>query len=794
MSIQATIGDTANLGSLDVVYAKDNKMVPEIRTNNDVVSLNIRSDFNETKKFSPKKLSAFKRFFRWKSDAEPGTPTSDAPPSPTERTSFKSDTDPANSNSTSSINFYGMGDTSRNVLGPHGKSDLIYVQTPESNSPKRISSFDELYIHSDIKEKDVPDKFCETTIDERITKAVPEVASTRSFIELSSTNNLQEDADVASNITKLMKVSSEICKSPRAQENLEIAAVTGGQEMLSVHEVTDAQSIIAVSDDDECTILTTVAENSLTPTKAFAEVSPGSNQSTSDHVMLTNIVQDKSTVLLSFRDIQFETDASNETILTDTLAPMQDSPVKDDPTSPLSPVGNSVIKSECQTNLNPMWLKKDLADSSARCSMIILRPTSPPSLVESVSEFKVKVTHACQQSVSNNSPAKGAGDSLKVSVGSEISEVTIESQGILEPTGNGSPDCAVTQLARGISKNKTASQNNKLMKGSPTLRTPTIIECQSASANIKKKSIEIISLLSGTKVAAHETLWKGDRHVSSISGNYSSPMNKVLLEDKAIIDQMTNKVTIGVLLAGGDARGKFRKPQAFLAGEIASFDEDSEGESDDFPNEISVALETELFSKRLLSKPFDIEDDYVDEEMDLEKQSEVIMMSLKSARFAKRLDYLKSVSKLNHNRGLTMAGDGNNPSEVYYSKDECCDVEGIKHLSSTSLHSISNTSDRLRETPETRLGSTTESGRSINAATLDALTSPANKTDEEDVTSPDTDKAVESNGSLGPIQNDQDLIPEIHPIPKKSTSSKAPSLLGRLFGPQILICCASDHR
>ena len=790
MSIQATIGDTANLGSLDVVYAKDNKMVPEYRTNNDVVSLNIRSDFNETKKFSPKKLSAFKRFFRWKSDAEPGTPTSDAPPSPTERTSFKSDTDPATSNSTSSINFYGMGDTSRNVLGPHGKSDLIYIQTPESNSPKRISSFDELYIHSDIKEKELPSKTCETTIDERIIKAVPEVASTRSF-----TNNLQEGVDVAFNVTKLMNVSSDIHKSPRAQENLEIAAVTVGQEMLIVHEVTDAQSIIAVSDDDECTILMTAAENFLTPIEAIAEVSPGSTQSTSDHVMLTNIVQDRSTALSSSRDMQFETDASNKTILTDTLAPLQDSPVKDDLTSPLSPMGNSFVKSECQTNLNPMWLKKDLADSNSRCSMTTLRPTSPISQEESVSEFKGKVTHACQQSVSNNSPAKGASDSLIVSMESDISKVTIESQGLLEPTGNRSPDCTVTlmteKFSRGISKNQTASLNNKLMRGSPTLRTPTVIECQSASANIKQKSIEIISLLSGTKVAAHETLWKGDRRVSSIDGNYSSPMNKVLLDDKAIIDQMSNKVTIGVLLADGDARGKFRKPQAFLAGENASFDEDSEGESEDYPNANSVALETELSAKRLLSKPFDIEDDYVDEEMDLEKQSEVIMMSLKSARFAKRLDYLKSVSKLNHNRGLTMAADGNNPSEVYYSKDECCDVEGIKQLSSTSFHSISNTSDRLREAPET---TTAESGRNVKAATFDAPTSPANKTDEEDVTSPDTDKVIESNSFLEPIQNDQDLIPEILPISKKSTSSKAPSLLGRLFGPQILICCTSDHR
>ena len=791
MSIQATIGDTANLGSLDVIYAKDNKVVPEYRTNNDVVSLNIRSDFNETKKFSPKKLSAFKRFFRWKSDAEPGTPTSDAPPSPTERTSFKSDTDPATSNSTSSINFYGMGDTSRNVLGPHGKSDLIYIQTPESNSPKRISSFDELYIHSDIKEKEFPNKSCEPTIDERILKAVPEVASTRSF-----TTSLHEDVDVASNGTKLMNISSDTHKSPRALENLEIAAVTVGQEMLILHGMTDAQSIITVSDDDdECTILTTAAENFLTSIEAIAEVSPGSNHSTSDHVMLTNIVQDNSTALSSFRDMQFEIDASNKTILTDTLAPLQDSPVKDDPTSPLSPVGNSVQKSECQTNLNLMWLKKDLADSNARCSMTILRPTSPLSLEESVSEFKVKVAHACQESVSNNSPARGAGDSLIVSMGSEISKVTTESQGLLEPTGNRSPDCTVTlmteKFSRGISKNQTTSLNNKLVRGSPTLRTPTVIECQSASANIKQKSIEIISLLSGTKVAAHETLWKGDRHVSSIGGNYSSPMNKVLLQDKAIIDQMSNKVTIGVLLADGDARGKFRKPQAFLAGEIASFDEDSEGESEEYPNENSVALETELSAKRLLSKPFDIEDDYVDEEIDLEKQSEVIMMSLKSARFAKRLDYLKSVSKLNHNRGLTMAADGNNPSEVYYSKDECCDVEGIKHLSSTSLHSISNISDRLREAPET---TTTESGRNINAATFYAPTSPANKTDEEDVTSPDTDKVIESNSLLEPIQNDQDLIPEVLPILKKSTSSKAPSLLGRLFGPQILICCASDHR
>ena len=781
MSVKVTVSDMSNS---DVVIVKENKMEPESRISHiiaDAAPLNIRSDFSETKKFSPKKLSAFKRFFRWKSDAEPGTPTSDAPPSPTERTSFKSDTDPSASNSTSSFNFYGMGDTSRNVLGPQGKPDQMTVQSPESNSPRRISSFEEFYSYSDVKEEENFDKSHEETIDELTTTAAPEFSMMESFTDMSSTNTVlvvveeRGYGNIESEVTKSSSASLEVCKTSDAFDDLQAVANIPMQAIPSVHEFTQVHPSIKAVDCGLHTSLQIKAEINSSPMEVIAEYNPAS-QNTISPMMSTAPI---------YSAIQSMYDVKESDALVEILATGKD----DEKKSEFSPITKTDLTTGYQTKLITSNLRKEISDYQAQCNADHLTPTTLVNQSESMIDVKVKVAHAI---IDEGSLANDATDSPIVSKSCDIKKPALELQGHREAVCNKSPDCTVTLMAekfcRGINKYQIA--NYKPTKDSPTHRVSTIIECQPVPNNIKTKSSEIKALLSGTKDTANETLWKVDRHASSSCGKPPSPMNKVLLEDKAIIDQMSNKVTIGVLLADGEARGKLRKAQAFLTHEIASFDENSEGESDEYPNE---NLEAEHSVKKLPSKISENEDDSLDEETDQEKQSEVIMMSLKSARFAKRLDYLKSVSKLNHNRGIANAGDTANPNEVYYSKDECCDVEGIKYSSPIPLHTIPSTSDRLREAPESKLDHKNEIISGTNTAASDILMSPINKTDDEVIDSQEIMEVKESNGSLTAHQNDLQASAEMLPL-SKSGASTAPSLLARLFGPQILICCASDVR
>jgi hypothetical protein len=766
MSVKTTVSDMSNF---DVVIVKVNKMEPECRISHivaDAAPLNIRSDFIETKKFSPKKLSAFKRFFRWKSDAEPGTPTSDAPPSPTERTSFKSDTDPTASNSTSSFNFYGMGDTSRNVLGPQGKLDQMTVQSPESYSPRRISSFEEFYSNSDVKQSEIHDKSHEETIDELFTAIAPESSTTESFTDTSSTTTALEVVEVLGyeivgyKGTKSSSASLEVCKTSDAFDDLQAVAGIPVQAETSAHEfIHTPQSTKSVN----CRLHTSLHikdENNSSQMEEIAEHSPASHNTIA--LTMPTIVLEQYIVAPIYSEIQSVDNVKDGDTLADMLSPGRDDEMK----SELSPVVKADLITGYQTKLITSKLMKETSDCQAQCNAD-----------QSESMVEVKVAYG---GIYGGSIANDVVDSPIVSKSCDIKKPALELQGHQEAVCNKSSDCTVTLMAerfgRGMNKNLTA--NYKPSKDSPTYRVPTIIECQPVSNNIKTKSSEIKALLYGTKDTAHEILWKVDRHASSSCGKPPSPINRVLLEDKAIIDQMSNKVTIGVLLADGEARGKLRKTQAFLTHGIASFDENSEGESDE-------NLETEHSVKKLPRKTSENEDDYVDEETDQEKQSEVTMMSLKSARFAKRLDYLKSVSKLNHNRGITNAGDNANANEVYYSKDECCDVEGIKYFSPIP------SSDRLREAPESKLNLTTEIISGMNTAASDTLISPIYKTDDEVIDSPEIKEVKESNGLLSPTACPQ-AIAEMLPLSKKSGESRAPSLLARLFGPQILICCASD--
>lgn len=785
MSVKVTVSD---MSYSDVVIVKENKMEPDCRISHtvaDAAPLNIRSDFNETKKFSPKKLSAFKRFFRWKSDAEPGTPTSDAPPSPTERTSFKSDTDPSASNSTSSFNFYGMGDTSRNVLGPHGKPDQMTGQSPESNSPRRISSFEEFYSNSDVKEKEIFNKSHEETIDEVTTAIAPELSVTESFTDISSTNTALEVVEVLGyeNVgykrTKSSDAFVEVCKTSDVFDDLQAVAEIPVQAEPSAHEFIHTHPSTKSVDCGLHTSLHIKAENNSSQIEVIAEHSPASHI-TIPLMMPTSVLEYESTVAPIYSEVQSVDNVKDSDTLAQMLSPGKDDEMK----SELSPVVKADRTSGYQTKLITSKLRKETSDYQAQCNADHFIPITLDNQSESKVDVKVIVAHG---GIDGSSLANDAVDSSVVSQGCDIKKSALELQGHQEAVCNKSPDCTVTLMAERFGRGMNRSQiaNYKPSKDSPTNRVPTIIECLPVSNNIKTKSSEIKALLYGTKDTAHEILWKVDRHALPSCGKPPSPMNKVLQEDKAIFDQMSNKVTIGVLLADGEARGKLRKAQAFLTHEIASFDENSEGENDECPNE---NFETEHSVKKLPSKTSENDEDYADEEIDQEKQSEVIMMSLKSARFAKRLDYLKSVSKLNHNRGITNAGDTANPNEVYYSKDECCDVEGIKY--STPIPS----SDRSREAPESKLDLTKETISGMNTAASDTLMSPINKTDDEVVDSAEMKELEVSNGSLSANQNDSQAIAEMLPLSKKSGESRAPSLLARLFGPQILICCASDVR
>ena len=89
---------------------------------------------------------------------------------------------------------------------------------------------------------------------------------------------------------------------------------------------------------------------------------------------------------------------------------------------------------------------------------------------------------------------------------------------------------------------------------------------------------------------------------------------------------------------------------------------------------------------------------------------------------------------------------------------------------------------------------TKETISGMNTAASDTLMSPINKTDDEVVDSAEMKELEVSNGSLSANQYDSQAIAEMLPLSKKSGESRAPSLLARLFGPQILICCASDVR
>lgn len=653
-------------------------------------------DVHKGKKCSPKKLFAFKRFFRWKADLEPLTPTSDVPSSPIDRGSFKFESEgPTMIHEASFNSFLGLGDASRNVLGPQGKPD---VSTGSSlDSPRRPildrSSSDEgtnCEMQSGLSDKVVVDA-----------TLVETSCTTTSDVELYLDND----------------------NVPEQQHQV-------GEGDYDMDDTDDQPSGANGAIAYACTT-SELPDQSSTNTTECANVLLG--------VSIIHQVMDR----------EEKSDA-----IFQTLQP------KKSMSYSASPPDNAVDEI-CSLSL---------AEIFACETDTITYDLHPHTIRTGNTEIisgEICDSHGVQSTIRHMSLALPE---------KEMVTMPSAAREILRP--------AITAI---------------------TFRADTI--CPSPSQEIQEKEIKEVnsekvipfhghilnkSTVDSEKVSANEVVpgapKRVNRHAFLSFGNlrFSTAVPKIITEEKAPIPIAIGRVINGVSLAEVEARCKPRIKQPSHASIEAAFsDDDSEGEGNESPRDKEEQIMAVDHNESKDEKVEAQVEDEVDQDISSARQSEILLASLKSARFAKRLDYLKVVDKLNHTKAThviaiestEMQGDMQKPliDDAQLSK-ESCDSEGAKAVFKPIvlvMPKVISTPDGPTCTPGPRevisIDSIATTSDNVDGSIVDGAIEDTYTTDVQIHTSHEMDAA------------------DVSEVQKSGASNF--SLFARLFGPKTSICC-----
>lgn len=661
------------------------------------------NDIHRAKKSSPKKMSAFKRFFRWKTEVEPLTPTSDVPSSPIDRGSFKSENEiPSMIQTSSYSNFF--GDASRNVLGPQGKPE-----SPKTlDSPKRLP----------------PDNF---SSDEG---ADCETQSGRAAVAVNTTHDettyaTPSDAEIYldNNIPKQhYKFTAEEDDGP-----LESAFASESAQETLMDVMESDEVLVDISVDRSAEIHVVADDCSEYDPDAYFEKPPLRRSTCNVVACVPDSIPDEIKNILSIAEMfSCETDAASYDYYPD------------------------VIKVE-QTEHN--WGEKCDGPGVLSTSLDI------KSQVALENEMATAPSVACEPL-----PSSIALTFPHVDVRCPIAYPTEETQ--------------KKEVKEVVDDKSTLPQAH--------------IDTKCAINNDKEFAGDVVQTGAPKRVDRHAFLSFGNLRFST------AHVPKIIPEEKLPSTMCIGRVINGISLAEVEARCKRRViPPVCTINEAASFDDDSEGEGGESPRD---AVEQNAGADLINNNDEEKDEAPVEEEVDPDisgvRQAEMLLASLRSARFAKRLDYLKVVDRLNQTKAAhTVPGDSTDntgESQTLHAEDaptikESCDVEVTKTIykpTTLVVPKIYNKPDSPSSSPGARpvklVNVMAEAINTVNISTVDPTVEDAcDAIDERIYESPNNTTESEIK-----VEVEVDVQPEV----QKSSVSNF-SLFARLFSPKTSICC-----
>jgi hypothetical protein len=663
-------------------------------------------DIHSAKKSSPKKMFAFKRFFRWKAEVEPLTPTSDVPSSPIDRGSFKSENEVSSMiHTTSYNNFLGLGDSSRNVLGPQGKPD----SSKGLDSPKRLisdnSSSDEsndCKIQSGLAAVAADATPSETT---HATSSDLEVYLDKESIPVQHYSDDRKDADGIS--LEISFASESAYQSPmESNEGLLDKSV---QNLIESHVVAD-----------DCYEYEPDTKLEMPPLR----------RSMSDADCIHDNVSDEISYLSIAEIFSCETGAASCDLHQEAIRAEQTERIFGDKCVGQVEV---VLDTSSQSQAVP---EKEIA-----LAPIVVYEDSPSSIALTIPK----------------------------------------------------PDatCLIESPTEEIQKVSHTEETKKVIDVSVT--SPQVQIDDKCIMNNDKKVI--------TKEVVQGTSKRVDRHAFLSFGNLrfsTAQVPKIIPDEKPPAPVSIGRVINGISLAEVEARCKPRFIQpVFPNNEAASFDDDSEGEGGESPGRDKA-------EQSAVAEPVDHNgeekvdtQEEVDQDISNAKQAEMLSVSLKSARFAKRLDYLKVVDRLNQTKAThAISGDsadstGESPkllADDAKQIKESCDLEVIKaayKLPNLIVPKVYNKPDSPIYSngarPKKHVDIVTATFDTVNSSIIDpVIEQPSNTIDLHIHTSPEDTTEVELK-----VEAEVDVHCEV----QKNSSVSNFFHFARLFSPKTSICC-----
>jgi hypothetical protein len=664
-------------------------------------------DIQRAKKSSPKKMFAFKRFFRWKAEVEPLTPTSDVPSSPIDRGSFKSESDvPSMIHTTSYNNFLGLGDSSRNVLGPQGKPDL----SKSLDSPKRLTSdnspsdeSNDCKMQSSLAVVAVDAETIQaTSSDEEV--YLDKESTSKEHNKVTDEEDDEKDED---------GIPSEISFAPELanqtpMESKEVLLDSSVENLVQSHVV-----------PDDCYEFEPDAQLEMPPPR----------RSMSDAACVHDNAPDEINYLSIAEIFSCETDAASSDLHT-----------------------QQVIRAE-QTEI----ISGDMSGGQVAQSTTLDTNSQSPAVPQNEIAFApIMVREALPSPIA----------------------LTIPQAAITCPIASPTEEIRNKLIKEVIEDNVTPPQAQ--------------IDNKCIANNDKKVLINEVVQGAPKRVDRHAFLSFGNLRFST------AQVPKIIPEEKPPAPISIGRVINGISLAEVEARCKPRFIQpVFTNNEAASFDDDSEGEGCESP--CRDIAEQCAVAEIVINNEEEKEDgqEEVDQDISNSRQAEMLLASLKSARFAKRLDYLKVVDRLNQTKAThSIAGDSadNTGDPLKLLADdtqlvkESCDVEVAKtvhKLTNLIVPKVYNKPDSPSCSPGARpvklaniVAATTDT---VDSSVIDPVVEASNTIDQQIHTSPENIIEVELK-----IETEVDVHREV----QKSSSVTNFFQFARLFSPKTSICCA----
>jgi hypothetical protein len=664
-------------------------------------------DIQRAKKSSPKKMFAFKRFFRWKAEVEPLTPTSDVPSSPIDRGSFKSENEvPSMIHTASYNNFLGLGDSSRNVLGPQGKPDL----SKSLDSPKRLISDNSPSDESnDCK---MQSSLAVVAVDAEAIHATS--SDEEVYLDKESTPKEQnkvtgeeDDEKDADGIPTEISFASELAHQT-PMESKEILLDTSVENLVESHVV-----------PDDCYEYEPDAQLEMPPPR----------RSMSDAACVHDNVPDEISYLSIAEIFSCEIDAASSDLHTQQVIRAEHTKVISGDKS-----GGQVVQS---TTLDTNSQSPAVPEKQIALAPFVVCEALPSSIALTIPQAAI----TC--------PIASPTEEIQNKVIKEVIE-----DNLTPPQAQIDNKC--------ITNNDKKVLVNEVVQGAPK---------------------------------------RVDRHAFLSFGNLrfsTAQVPKIIPEEKPPAPTSIGRVINGISLAEVEARCKPRFIQpVFTNNEAASFDDDSEGEGGESPcrdiAEQSAVAETITHNEE---EKEDAEEE-VDQDISNARQAEMLLASLKSARFAKRLDYLKVVDRLNQTKATHAisgeSADNTGDSLKLLADDtqlvkESCNVEVAKtthKLTNLIVPKVCNKPDSPSCSPGARpvklaniVAATTDT---VDSSVIDPVVEASNTIDLQIHTSPANIIEVELK-----IETEVDVHREV----QKNSSVSNFFQFARLFSPKTSICCA----